>query len=175
MYSSQQAAPNLYLQPPTAEIASLGSYQHLSDRKSSKRSCEEQYSSSSTHREDTEVQKKRKLDLVKCERCRIDKQKVGSILRLSLCFQSYLTPVKCTPTDRIWPARCQRCTTKDFPCSEGKRAQRGSKHALPESALLSSSEKISEEIPGKNLGDLYVSTSLYFFSIITSIQRRAIR
>jgi hypothetical protein len=71
---------NLYRQPPVANSASLGSCQHSSDLNSSKRSREDQYSSSSTHQEDTEVQKKRKLDLVKCERCRVDKQKVGSIL-----------------------------------------------------------------------------------------------
>jgi hypothetical protein len=86
MYSSQQAAPNLYLQPSAAEKASLGSYQHSSDRNSSKRSREDQYTTSSTYQADMEVQKKRKLDLVKCERCRMDKQKVGSVLSLPLCL-----------------------------------------------------------------------------------------
>jgi hypothetical protein len=45
---------NLYRQPPVANSASLGSCQHSSDLNSSKRSREDQYSSSSTHQEDTE-------------------------------------------------------------------------------------------------------------------------
>jgi hypothetical protein len=86
MYSSQQAVPNLYLERSVADVASLGSYQHSSDRNSSKCSQGNQCSSSSTHQVDTQVQKKRKLDLVKCGRCRIDKQKVVFIPSLPLCL-----------------------------------------------------------------------------------------
>lgn len=52
---------------------------------------------------------RRKFSLVKCERCRLDKQ-------------------KCLPTKREWPARCDRCAEKDFSCSPGRRIQRKSKH-----------------------------------------------
>jgi hypothetical protein len=87
MYSSQpDAPPNMVLQSPVAGMTSLSFYQHPSDRNSSKRGLEEPYSSNSTHQEDAEVQKKRKLDLVKCERCRIDKQKVALNLSLLLCL-----------------------------------------------------------------------------------------
>ncbi|KAF2878486.1 ankyrin repeat-containing domain protein [Massariosphaeria phaeospora] len=55
------------------------------------------------------ARKGRKLDLVKCDRCRIDKQ-------------------KCGPNNRVWPAKCNRCILKDLPCSEGKRVERKSKH-----------------------------------------------
>jgi hypothetical protein len=51
----------------------------------------------------------RKFSLVKCERCRLDKQ-------------------KCLPTKREWPNRCNRCAEKDFTCSPGRRIQRKSKH-----------------------------------------------
>jgi hypothetical protein len=79
-------SPYPSLQSTVADIASFVFYQHSSDRNSSKRNREDQCSTSSTHQEDTEIQKKRKLDLVKCERCRIDKQKVGSILSLPFCL-----------------------------------------------------------------------------------------
>ncbi|KAF2029034.1 hypothetical protein EK21DRAFT_113257 [Setomelanomma holmii] len=49
--------------------------------------------------------KRRKLNTIKCDRCRIDKQ-------------------RCEPTLRLWPANCHRCIEKDLPCSEGKRAER---------------------------------------------------
>ncbi|KAL5430791.1 hypothetical protein PMIN06_007862 [Paraphaeosphaeria minitans] len=47
--------------------------------------------------------KKRRLEYIKCESCRRDKQ-------------------KCLPTDRRWPQRCNRCVERDLPCSEGDRA-----------------------------------------------------
>ena len=65
-------APTGYV--PISNEASLGQYQQSSG---SKRNHEHQYLSSSAHQEDAGLQKKRKLDLVKCERCRIDKQKVA--------------------------------------------------------------------------------------------------
>ncbi|KAF2688445.1 hypothetical protein K458DRAFT_484506, partial [Lentithecium fluviatile CBS 122367] len=65
------------------------------------------------------LQRKRKLALVKCERCRLDKQ-------------------KCLPVDRTWPTKCDRCIEKDFPCSEGRRVKRTTKHhATPNIGTLS--------------------------------------
>ncbi|KAF1961236.1 ankyrin [Byssothecium circinans] len=57
------------------------------------------------------VQRKRKLAMVKCERCRLDKQ-------------------KCLPIHRAWPNKCNRCVEKDFPCSEGQRVERNKKPKL---------------------------------------------
>ncbi|KAF2112337.1 ankyrin repeat-containing domain protein [Lophiotrema nucula] len=48
---------------------------------------------------------KRKLEFVKCDRCRVDKQ-------------------KCLPNDRRWPQKCERCIEKGLPCSEGVRTER---------------------------------------------------
>ncbi|OAG05413.1 ankyrin [Paraphaeosphaeria sporulosa] len=56
--------------------------------------------------------KKRRLDYIKCESCRKDKQ-------------------KCLPTDRKWPQRCDRCVERHLPCSEGDRAQRCRKSPRP--------------------------------------------
>ncbi|PVI03894.1 ankyrin [Periconia macrospinosa] len=59
--------------------------------------------------QDGPLQKRRKLALVKCERCRLDKQ-------------------KCLPVERVWPEKCSRCIFKGFPCSEGRRVNRNTKH-----------------------------------------------
>ncbi|CAO2658784.1 Nn.00g065070.m01.CDS01 [Neocucurbitaria sp. VM-36] len=74
--------------------------------------------------------KKRKLDLVKCDRCRDDKQ-------------------KCLPVNRIYPIKCDRCIEKGLSCSEGKRATRRSKQEptikpLPSSTIpvLNADEEI---------------------------------
>ncbi|KAF2833833.1 hypothetical protein CC86DRAFT_462100 [Ophiobolus disseminans] len=54
--------------------------------------------------------KKRKLNRVKCDKCRTDKQ-------------------NCAPTPRIWPQKCDRCLQKGFSCSAGKKVGRKSKYA----------------------------------------------
>lgn len=53
---------------------------------------------------------KRKLQFVKCERCRQDKQ-------------------KCLPTDRVWPQKCERCIGMGEECSEGARKVRKKRNA----------------------------------------------
>ncbi|PSN60204.1 ankyrin [Corynespora cassiicola Philippines] len=54
--------------------------------------------------------KRRKLEYVKCDFCRADKQ-------------------KCEPVHRSWPdEKCDRCTSKGFRCSEGRRLPRKTKH-----------------------------------------------
>ncbi|KAK0619709.1 ankyrin repeat-containing domain protein [Immersiella caudata] len=80
-----------------------------------------------------QTQRKRgKLSLSKCEFCRKDKQ-------------------KCQPVPRVWPQKCQRCESKDFPCSPntkkrtrvldaassnpGSRPQRPSDHGNRDSRL----------------------------------------
>jgi len=37
---------------------------------------------------------------------------------------------QCLPMDRVWPAKCELCIKKGFPCSESKRLFRSTKHAL---------------------------------------------
>ncbi|KAF1961235.1 hypothetical protein CC80DRAFT_531927 [Byssothecium circinans] len=68
---------------------------------------------------------KRKLALVKCERCRLDKQ-------------------KCLPVDRAWPAKCNRCTEKDFTCSEGRRIERRTKHLVSTAPIPSTSNHLDK-------------------------------
>ncbi|KAF2640457.1 hypothetical protein P280DRAFT_319731 [Massarina eburnea CBS 473.64] len=70
-------------------------------------------------------QEKRKLALVKCERCRLDKQKG-------------------LPVDRVWPTKCSRCTERDFPCAEGKRVHRKTKHVVSTDAVQPSPNGIDE-------------------------------
>ncbi|KAF2446425.1 hypothetical protein P171DRAFT_259833 [Karstenula rhodostoma CBS 690.94] len=63
--------------------------------------------------------RKRRLDYIKCESCRKDKQ-------------------KCLPTHREWPQRCNRCVERSLPCSEGSRAQRYHGPFRPIATALSS-------------------------------------
>jgi hypothetical protein len=42
---------------------------------------------------------------------------------------------QCTPTARIWPAKCDRCLLKGFSCSVGRRVERKSKHTPAYPAL----------------------------------------
>ncbi|KAF2443337.1 ankyrin [Karstenula rhodostoma CBS 690.94] len=44
-----------------------------------------------------------------------------SMFRCTSCREA---KQKCLPTIRAWPAKCDRCKTKDLPCSEPKRAPR---------------------------------------------------
>ncbi|KAH7090345.1 hypothetical protein FB567DRAFT_288693 [Paraphoma chrysanthemicola] len=66
--------------------------------------AETRLGNSSTH-------KRRRLNTVKCDRCRRDKQ-------------------RCDPVGRIWPEKCDRCASKNLPCSEGKKAGRVGKQDL---------------------------------------------
>ncbi|KAF1849974.1 uncharacterized protein K460DRAFT_411769 [Cucurbitaria berberidis CBS 394.84] len=84
--------------------------------------------------------KRRKLDLVKCDRCREDKQ-------------------KCMPANRVYPTKCNRCCAKDLPCSEGKRASRKSK-PVPNTQPPTSSPGAAE---GTDLEDLEVLFNDWIF------------
>ncbi|CAI6333760.1 unnamed protein product [Periconia digitata] len=81
------------------------------------------------------TQKKRKLALVKCERCRLDKQ-------------------KCLPVERTWPEKCDRCTAKDFECSEGQRVHRKSKHSTITPSDQPVATNLSTSIPNSSSNDL---------------------
>ncbi|KAH7360041.1 hypothetical protein BKA66DRAFT_552412 [Pyrenochaeta sp. MPI-SDFR-AT-0127] len=86
-------------------------------------------SSQDAERGSLRTQRKRQLDLVKCERCRMDKQ-------------------KCLPTRRVWPTKCNRCIVKGHPCSEGRRVDRGSKHRPERSSLPTSAATNSIQMQG---------------------------
>ncbi|KAF1939751.1 hypothetical protein EJ02DRAFT_424559 [Clathrospora elynae] len=114
---------------------------------------------------DTQPIKKRKLDLVKCDRCRDDKVKVSVSRRLART-QSKNNMVNtrsqssglgvffnCLPVSRTFPEKCDRCEAKDLPCSEGKRAKRKSKHT-PD-VVPSSSSNLTEGADTKEFEDQF--------------------
>jgi hypothetical protein len=119
--------------------------------------------------------KKRKLALVKCDRCRDDKVKVSDSefslsctwfwvqkpLRTSSSSRSYSVALnqlvtkclQCLPIERTFPEKCIRCEEKDLPCSAGKKAERKGKHVLKEpSPPLPSS---AESADGKKFDDRF--------------------
>jgi hypothetical protein len=109
--------------------------------------------------------RKRKLALVKCDRCRDDKVRVSdyefslshtmsSVAKLasaiftlarqrSVALNQLITErIQCLPIERFFPEKCIRCEEKDLPCSAGKKAERRGKHILkePSPSLPSSAE-----------------------------------
>ena len=92
--------------------------------------------------------KRRQLDLVKRDRCRVDKQKVANDLELRQHYfylsDSSTNESQCTPRTRVWPTKCERCSRKGFPCSDGIKVEHNSKKRP--SVPLS----ISDE-PGNNI------------------------
>lgn len=74
----------------------------------------------------------RKLDLVKCARCRLDRKKVHNDRDI---HNRQSDKIQCTPLPREWPAKCDRCKSSGFPCSEGKRVERKTKHRIAETTL----------------------------------------
>jgi hypothetical protein len=81
--------------------------------------------------------KQRRLDYLKCVNCRLDKQKVGH-LRRPFLLNLLIWLFKCKPGERQWPGeKCERCETKNLPCSEPSRKAKPILSALgdlPESA-----------------------------------------
>ncbi|KAF2660800.1 hypothetical protein K491DRAFT_16597 [Lophiostoma macrostomum CBS 122681] len=64
--------------------------------------------------------KRKKLNMVKCDRCRADKQ-------------------SCVPVIQASPSqRCKRCVEKDLPCSERRRAVRSTRCSRRKPVLSSS-------------------------------------
>jgi hypothetical protein len=100
---------------------------------------------------------RRTLHLVKCDRCRVDKQKVSQVredveISKADCFQ-------CDPIARVWPTKCGRCLKKGFSCSPGRRVPRKSKHMTEQPTSLKDeiNENEKEESPQNRFDDWYVT------------------
>ncbi|KAF8454429.1 hypothetical protein BDZ91DRAFT_767964 [Kalaharituber pfeilii] len=66
----------------------------------------------------TGTARRRHKQILKCTQCRLDKQ-------------------RCTPIDRIWPSRCDRCIKYNHSCSPGLNAREERRRQAPSSFPLS--------------------------------------
>ncbi|KAH7084983.1 hypothetical protein BKA63DRAFT_7347 [Paraphoma chrysanthemicola] len=92
---------------------------------------------------------KRKFNLVKCDRCRFDRQ-------------------SCTPSHRVWPTKCNRCVQKDFPCSEGRRILRDSKYTARVACPLSSQRGVEVSLNSSDDGCDDWMALMGFYKIMVS-------
>lgn len=59
--------------------------------------------------------KRRKLMYSKCSQCRTDKKRAGTREEAVSTHTDLFA--QCSPSERQWPQRCDRCIERDFPCS----------------------------------------------------------